>query len=375
MIVPRVRDLSLRATVAISLVGGVLLALSTLYSVDGLKVTPRHTTVAAAAAHVVVDAPESLVGVRPTSTYRMEDFTARASYFGNLIASPPIREDIIRRTGIPADELATRSRLTLNVQLAMRDGDLEQRSAGLLIEHRPYKLELQSDPARPVLNIYTQAPSVEAAEKLADTAVVSLRADLAEKAARDPRDAEPHVVLTQLGPARGGVVNGQITPQMVLLAFLVGFGACFAIAVAARRVVEGWTAAGQPGEVPRRRLASAVPYRKGRPSPEGDWPHTTRVLPWMIAGITAHVLARAVQRHPAVRVAALRRQAGPAAAASAVRHLAADAGRRRPRRPARADDADPRRDLHAVRRRRPVASRSTRRTSTRRWSSIWRSRS
>ena len=71
-------------------------------------------------------------------------------------------------------------------------------------------------------------------------------------------------MLTQLGPARGGVVNGQITPQMVLLAFLVGFGACFAIAVAARRVVEGWTAAGQPGEVPRRRLASAVPYRKGR---------------------------------------------------------------------------------------------------------------
>jgi hypothetical protein len=60
------RRLTVRAALAISAVVGLLFALSTVVSIGIVPphLSSRHDTVAAAAAHVLLDSPDSLIGAR-----------------------------------------------------------------------------------------------------------------------------------------------------------------------------------------------------------------------------------------------------------------------------------------------------------------------
>jgi hypothetical protein len=288
------RRLTVRGAIAISALVGVLFAISTVYSVGVVPphLRSRHDSVAAASTHILLDSRNSLIGVHTTAAFNYDGLSKRASLYGNLIESRPLREQIARRIGVAPDELTARSRLTLPVQLAMRDPDEAQRATQLLVATKRYKLELQSDPVRPILNIYAQAPSVAMAERLADTTVSSLRAYLAAGAVRDGSNPADLPILNQLGPARGAVVNGQIVPQIVLLTFLAAFGLCLVLLLGARRVRAGWLEAGHPApaadDAVVRPLVKHQPEQpasaRAAPGVGGDWPHTTRVMPWLIAG-------------------------------------------------------------------------------------------
>ena len=280
---PRLRSLRLRTALLISLAAGLFFAVSTVFSIGLLPphFQHRNITVAGAAAHVVFDAPDSLIGSTASKGYDGDTFTKRAELYANIIASPPVRDTIARRVGVDNTQLATRVRLTLPVMWAMRDPDAEQRANQILLAKRPYKLELQSDPTRPVLNLYAQAPSVAEAKKLADTAVSSLRDYLRERAISQGSDPTKLVRVEQLGPARGGVLNAQILPQMVLVTFMVAFGVSLALLMGLKRVAMGITA---PPRAPSPNRA-LVQVGRRRPGPGGDWPHTTRLQPWLIAGL------------------------------------------------------------------------------------------
>ncbi len=145
---------------------------------------PRSVSVGLAATHVMLDAPRSLITKPEVSSYDFDVYAKRAALYGNLLDTPPLRERIARIAGISPDELTTRSRLTMGVQRAMREGDAEQRANQLAVATRRYKLDFQADPANPLLNIYAQAPSAEAAERLADAAVVALEKYLDDRAPR-----------------------------------------------------------------------------------------------------------------------------------------------------------------------------------------------
>lgn len=293
------RRLTVRGMLALSAAVGVLCAISTVYSIGLLppKLEHRHVTVAAATAHALVDGRQSLIGAPTASRFDYDGFTRMAALYGNLVASPPVSDRIARRMGIEPGRLGTRSRLTLPVQWAMRDPDLEQRANQLVSADRPYKLELQADPSRPVLTVIAQAPSLPEATKLADTSLAELRAYLREQPPGEGRDAHA-VVVTPLGPARGGVINGKVVPQMVALMLLVGFGLTLGLLLAGREIRRGWRAARAPAAVTAGEPADdAAPARGDRlpawladgaaGEPGGAWPHTTRVMPWLVAGIIA----------------------------------------------------------------------------------------
>src|SRR6185312_11984100 len=245
---PRLRSLRLRTALLISLGAGLFFAVSTVFSIGLLPPHFQHrdVTVAGAAAHVVFDSPESLIGSKPSRGYDGDTFTKRAELYANIMASPPVRNTIARRVGIDETQFATRVRLTLPVMWAMRDPDAEQRATQILLAPRPYKLELQSDPTRPVLNLYAQAPSVAEAEKLADTAISSLRDYLRERAISQGTDPSDIVRVEQLGPARGGVLNSKILPEMVLVTFMVAFGVTLALLMGLKYVALGIAAPPRP---------------------------------------------------------------------------------------------------------------------------------
>jgi hypothetical protein len=316
MRVPSLRGgLTVSRAMAISALIAAFLAF---WSANAISLAPpgfhaRHMQIGAAATHVMVDAPTSLVVDQNPQNTNLAILVSRATLYGELITSPSVRDLIGRRIGVSPDRIAAVSRLTSEVQREMREPDSEQRANQILISKRPYRLEIQADPGAPLLHIYAQAPSALAAQQLADAAVGGLKDYLKARTQQTGADPDTQVVVEQLGRARGGVVNGKTVPEIVLLTFLVAFGISLGVLLGGASILRGWAAAGrsEPAAPPvpavhkpqRARqgpsvfAAAHVPPRVRRSTTRtpretvrslvnagGDWPRTTRVMPWMIAG-------------------------------------------------------------------------------------------
>jgi hypothetical protein len=274
-------------------------------------IQPRQLEIGVAATHVMLDAPDSII-VDPAAVYTdLPTFVKRASLYGSLIGSRPLRDRIGERIGVPADRIAALSQLRTDVDRAMREPASEQRAHQIASSSKPYRLELQPDTNHPILHVYAQAPTSAQAIALADAAVAALRDHLREAADASRAASGEQVRLVQLDRARGAVMNGSAKPLIFAFTFLVASAIALALLLGGAAVRRQFAAAGRAerGEAgdderagePRphaaarvlRRLAPALraPRRRSAGaslrmfvSSAYDWPRTTRVLPWMIAG-------------------------------------------------------------------------------------------
>jgi hypothetical protein len=283
----RPRRLTLPATIAVSLAVAAIAAIANVATLGFLppQIHARHLQVGAASTHVLVDAQASRILDERLGGDQLRVLAERTELFANVLASPPTSARIAKRMDIARDDLATVVRLSATVQAIMRDPDSEMWASLLVASKAPYRLDLQSDPQVPVLHIFVQAPSGVRAVQLANVAVDELRHYLSKTATRDGVAPSGHPAIEQLGPARGGDINATAGPQIAILTFGVVFCACFALLLVGRRVRLGWTAATADGDVPARPDGRRAPADEGASGAYlGDWPHTTRVLPWMLAG-------------------------------------------------------------------------------------------
>jgi hypothetical protein len=130
-----------------------------------------------------------------------------------------------------------------------------------------------------VLSIYAAAPSPREAARLADAGVLALQDELRSlaRAQHFPQARLP--VLRRLDQARGGVVSGHASLVIGALTFLTAFALTCALLLGLRHL-RG-----------RRARPPAVRACGGRAKDDDDgrdaWPHTTRVLPWMVAAFIA----------------------------------------------------------------------------------------
>jgi hypothetical protein len=279
------------------------------------KVQPRQMQVATAATHVLLDAKQSLATDPNEHSTSFAALVSRATLYGELIASPEVRDLVAKRIGVAPDQISAVSRLTADIQREMREPDFEQRANQISVAKRPYKLDIEADPGGPAIAIYAQAPSAAGAMALANAAVAGLKDYLTTHAAATGADPGQQVIVQQLGSARGGVVNSKAVPEIVGLTFLVIFGMSLALLLGGASVRRGWIGAGapeaatdsapppamiheqarahllsstaagpSPGRTRRRATRSTREKVRSLASIGGDWPRTTRVMPWMIAG-------------------------------------------------------------------------------------------
>lgn len=225
--------------------------------------------VSAATTHVLVDLRSPSVLHRSATPEAVDTLVKHAELLGRVTASPPVVERIAGRLGVPPGEVSAFARTTADVPESLAEPGSEQRASEIVRSRAPYRLEIQARIDTPVIDVYSQAPSTEAAIRLANATAPSLRAYLDELADRQglPRERRPEV--RQLGAARGGVVAGRAAAFVIgAIGFVVGFGlaCCAFVAYHSRR----WG---------------------GRPEPQADdddaWPNTKRVLPWVVAGFMA----------------------------------------------------------------------------------------
>ena len=263
----------------------VLVGISAIVGLIAAKLnTSGQLQVAAATTHAFVDYPDpSIVDARALPQHEAA-LQQRAELYGRLIATTPLLKRIADRAGVPHDQISAVARTTAPVAITLTQPSSEERASQIQDSRMPYRLELQADPVEPILAVYSQAPSVDEAERLGDATVLGLRDYLRDLAGRQGFPESKQARVSQLGAAQGAVVSGHATLLIGGLTFLVAFGLTFAGLWALVRLRRRR----QPlVTIPRGVTARAAETADGPAN--DDWPGTTRVLPWMLAGFIAMV--------------------------------------------------------------------------------------
>jgi hypothetical protein len=214
-------------------------------SIDHVSLFPptvksRELEIAAASTHVLIDTPKSKIVDLRANTYDFTSLTTRADLLGNVMASAPVREFIGRRANIDPARIAAVAPVTANVPRVLTEPGSEKRSSDILRSTDQYRIDIQANPTVPILDISAQAPTKEAAERLANSAVDGLRDYLRALGQRQGIGPDQQVRLEQLGRARGGVINHGVGLQIALLSFLVVFSISCCAVLFLSRVSRGW---------------------------------------------------------------------------------------------------------------------------------------
>ena len=272
------------------------------------KLRLHNLQIAAATNYVDVDMPASMpslahgTGIPPQD---IQAFAKRAELLGRIMVTSPVLERIAPRCGVPASQLSGLGWTTANVPFAFTEPNSERRASDIEASKAPYELQVQARPTVPIIDVYAEAPSVAAADCLANAAPLALT-DYLRSLAQQQGSHAPLVTLQPLGPARGGVVNSSATLVVAVLTFLTVFWLAFAGVVVVGRllrrrgaarpdaVAAALTAPPAPALEQPARAASITASRKARPASaatrsDDSWPHTKRPLPWLLAGFIAIV--------------------------------------------------------------------------------------
>jgi hypothetical protein len=215
------------------------------------RITSRSLEMATATTQVIVDTPQStLVDVRQ-DTKGLEALTNRAVLLGNVMASPEVRADIARRAHVPFTALQVAPPLTPKQPRVLAEAGTERRTSDILKLNDQYRLNVQANPTVPFLKIYALTPTAESARALANAAVDGVRGYLANLATTTGTPTRNQIRVTQLGSARGEVIDKGIQWRVALLAFFLTFAVLCATVVWFGRVRQGWRLAALPDQPAR----------------------------------------------------------------------------------------------------------------------------
>ncbi len=268
---------------------------------------------AGASTQALVEPPDGGIDVGELTTTALGSLTTRTLLLSELMSTPPVVADIARLAGVPAGSLAAVTSYLQGIPLAEVGPDLEVRGMQIIRLRAPYQLDIEPDPYLPRLEIYARAPTVAQAEQVAN-AVVPALADYLRTLAIDHGVSPAHQVqVVQVGAARGSPLSSHGKDEIAALSFLLVFALSMGVVGAARAVLAGWKLEsrrrrGRGAELAELERPGA---RSGEPRPAGatlrargehatfsmrrrtarevaaavadDWPHTSRILPWMMA--------------------------------------------------------------------------------------------
>jgi hypothetical protein len=237
----------LRLGLAVCVLLAVLAALWSAYKVGVFppSLSARELEMAEASTQVLIDTPKSvLLDARSSQT----TLNPRAVLIGNVMASPPVRAYIARRTGVPAGAIQATTPLTQEAPRAISQPGNRRKIGDILRSTDQYRLNIQVNPTVSILDIYAEAPTAASAGRLANGAVDGLRDYLNALSVSQGIPDSRRVHLTPLGRARGEVINQGVRIQAALLSFLVMLLACCAALLFLARVKRGWSSAGDDAE-------------------------------------------------------------------------------------------------------------------------------
>ncbi len=222
---------------------GLLAATRVFYQISIIppKLERDSMDIASASTRVLVDTPRSaLVDLRQT-TYDLTSLTNRGVLVGNVMASPPVREFIARRAGVPARRITVTPPQTPDQPRPLAGSDSKASIADLVAPPDQLRLAIEASPTSPILDIRAEASHPRVARRLAEAAVTGTEDYLEAVASAEKTPASSRVGLIQLGRATTGVINEGAQRGVAVLAFFVAFGLTCAAVLFLARVRRGWS--------------------------------------------------------------------------------------------------------------------------------------
>ena len=245
--------------------------------------TSGNLVVAGATSHVMIDYPDASVVDRSAIGTVQDDLALlqqHAALDASLMTTLPVLDAIGKRMGVPSGQISGVADITAPAPIQFTMAGSEQHASQLVASEAPYRLELQPSPSEPILTIYAEAPSVGDAVRLATSATLGLGDYLRSVAVRQGFPIKELPQLRPLGTPRGGVTNSRAKIEIAGLTFITAFAlSLVALLLLLRR---RWRGAERDFSRPPRRSRLT-----GRAA--ADWPRTTRLLPWSIAGLIAMI--------------------------------------------------------------------------------------
>jgi hypothetical protein len=260
-----------------------MLLASTLFGAVCAKLnTSGNLVVAGATSNVMIDYPNASVVDRTATGTVLDDLALleqHAQLDASLMTTPPVIDAIAKRMGVPASQISGIADITTPAPLQFTMAASEEHASQLVSSEAPYRLELQASPSEPLLTIYAETPSVASAVRLANSATLGLSDYLRSLAEKQGFPTQELPRLRPLGSPRGGVTNSRAKVEIAGMTFITAFAlSLVALVLLLRGRLRGERDAARP---PRRSRLS------GRAL--ADWPRTTRLLPWSIAGLIAMI--------------------------------------------------------------------------------------
>jgi hypothetical protein len=235
----------LRWTFAGSGLLAVLAAVISVYKIGLLppQLQPRALEIGTASTTVLVDMPKSTITDLAANSESFGSLQARAALLGNLMATDPVKVHIARLAGLAPGQIDAAAPITANVPQTLIEPGSGAAASDILATADHYQLQIQADPAVPILHIYVQAPSAAAAVRLAGASVAGLHEYLDQLAAHQKLKPGAQIRLQALGVPHGGVVNSGAAIQIALLTLVTVFAIAFCALMAASRLRMGLTSA------------------------------------------------------------------------------------------------------------------------------------
>lgn len=228
-----------RRLLALGVLVAVLAAILSVYRIEGGTLKPRSLKYSAASTQVLVDSATSLLG---STAPQSEPLAVRAQVFANFMTSPVLLELIGRKVGLSGAQLYAAGPINTNQLRSEKEPTDLRRNIEITGETKPYRLDFEAQPTIPTITISTQAPTTSMAVALANAAATSLHRYVANLQSTEGIARASRLAIRQLGLATGAVVNGGVSKELALLAFIAVLGVWCGGLLSATRFRETWRA-------------------------------------------------------------------------------------------------------------------------------------
>ncbi len=245
---------------ALGAVVAFLVALLSVYHVDGFALKRRTLQYSSASTILLVDTPTSVLGDVKTEFVPLIN---RAQVYANFLASPGIVDLIAKHAGLNGEQLYAAGPVEPLEPRTIQEPTATKRNVEITGEATPYRLTFTDSTSAPTIGVFTQAPTTKTAEALANSAGTGLEQYVEQVQAQEKVPPSLRVVIRQLGTAHGGVVDGSFSRSLALVVF---FGVLFlwcVMMLAVARLRDNWRSSGDYaaglGEVPPAAGPDAAP--------------------------------------------------------------------------------------------------------------------
>jgi hypothetical protein len=237
---------SRRRIVSVGILVGVLVAMLSVYRLDGLSLKPRALQFSSASTQLFVDTPTTALGDVNANVSQLQTM---ATVLANFMASPTVVDLIGKQVGLSGQQIYAAGPVVLNQPRSVVEPTQLKRNVEVTGETIPYRIEFLNDPSLPTIGINTQAPTTAMAIRLADASVTALQQYVTTLEENSSTPRQQRVVIRPLGHALGGVVNSGISKKLAAMIGIAVFFLWCVLVLVGVRFRQAWKAS---AEVSRR---------------------------------------------------------------------------------------------------------------------------